>query len=186
MWSYIENNPGWLLLLHDLHWRSLTIHQSRAFEDQEQSRGETDGTNWACWSRDRWIISEAMMVINTPLDNLQSTWNQNIIHYEFTNPDTSQENSITKCANHTLVHAIRMMLSKSSLSRNFWGYAILYTAHILNRVINWGVSTEKTPYHLYIGSRPSITYLRSFGVELRSYLLAWRTNWLSIWSKEFS
>ena len=32
----------------------------------------------------------------------------------------------------------------------------------LNRVINRGVSIEKTPYHLYTGSRPSIAHLRSF------------------------
>jgi len=56
-----------------------------------------------------------------------------------------------------------MMLFESSLPRSFWGYAILYTAHILNRVINQGASTKKTPYHLYIGSRPSVAHLRSFG-----------------------
>jgi len=85
------------------------------------------------------------------------------IHHEFTNPDTPQENSVAKCANRTLVHTARMMLFKSSLPRSFWGYAILYTTHILNRVINRGVSTKKTPYHLYTGSRPSVAHLRSFG-----------------------
>ena len=55
------------------------------------------------------------------------------------------------------------MLFESSLPRSFWGYVILHTAHILNRVINRGMSTKKTPYHLYIGSKPSITHLRSFG-----------------------
>jgi len=58
------------------------------------------------------------------------------IHHELTNPDTPQENGIAECANHTLVHTARMMLFESSLPRSFWGYAILYTAHILNRVIN--------------------------------------------------
>jgi len=58
------------------------------------------------------------------------------IHHEFTNPDTSQENGVAKHANHTLVHTARMMLFESSLPRSFWDYAILYTAHILNRVIN--------------------------------------------------
>ena len=55
------------------------------------------------------------------------------------------------------------MLFKSSLPRSFWGYVILYTTHILNRVINRGTSTNKTPYHLYTGSRPSVAHLRSFG-----------------------
>ena len=84
------------------------------------------------------------------------------IHYKFTNPDIPQENGIAKHANCTLVHAARIMLFKSSLSRSFWSYTILYTAHVLNRVINWGMSTEKTSYHLYTGSRPSIAHLRSF------------------------
>ena len=85
------------------------------------------------------------------------------IHHEFTNSDTPQENGVAKHANCTLVHTTRMMLFKSSLPRSFWGYTILYTAHILNRVINRGTLTKKTPYHLYTGSRPSVAHFRSFG-----------------------
>jgi len=58
------------------------------------------------------------------------------IHHKFTNHNTPQENGVTEYANCTLVHTARIMLFKSSLSRSFWGYAILYTIHILNRVIN--------------------------------------------------
>ena len=85
------------------------------------------------------------------------------IHHEFTNPNTPQENGVAKHANHTLVHATQIILFESSLPRSFWSYAILYTAHVLNRVINQGVSTKKTPYHLYTESKPSVTHLRSFG-----------------------
>ena len=85
------------------------------------------------------------------------------IHHEFTNPNIPQENGVAECTNCTLVNAVQMMLFESSLSKSFWGYAILYITHILNRVINQGMSTEKTPYHLYTGSRPSVTHLRSFG-----------------------
>ena len=85
------------------------------------------------------------------------------IHHKFTNPNTPQENGVTEHASHTLVHAAQMMLFKSSLSRSFWGYAILYITHILNRVINQDMSTEKISYHLYTGSRPSVTHLKSFG-----------------------
>jgi len=85
------------------------------------------------------------------------------INHEFTNPNTPQKNGVAECANHTLVHTAQMILFESSLPRSFWGYAILYTAHILNRVINRGVSTKKAPYHLYTGSRPSVAHLRSFG-----------------------
>ena len=92
------------------------------------------------------------------------------IYYEFTNPDTPQENSVTECANRTLVHTAWMMLFESSLFRSFWGYTILYTIYILNRVINWGMLTKKTSYHLYTGSRPSVVYLRSFGYEARILL----------------
>ena len=58
------------------------------------------------------------------------------IHHEFTNSDTPQENGVAKHANCTLVHTTQMMLFESSLPRSFWGYVILYTTHILNRVIN--------------------------------------------------
>jgi len=63
-----------------------------------------------------------------------------------------------------------MMLFESSLPRSFWGYAILYTAHILNRVINRGASTKKTPYYLYTGSRPSVAHLRSFECRVQVLL----------------
>ena len=85
------------------------------------------------------------------------------IYHEFTNPDTPQENGVAEHANCTLVHTTQMMLFESSLPRSFWGYAIFYTTHILNRVINRSASTKKTPYHLYTGSRPSVAHLRSFG-----------------------
>jgi len=55
-----------------------------------------------------------------------------------------------------------MMLFESNLPRSFWGYATFYTAHVLNRVINQGASTKKTPYHLYTGSIFSVAHLRSF------------------------
>ena len=58
------------------------------------------------------------------------------IHHEFTNPDIPQKNGVAEYANCTLVNAAQMMPFESSLSKSFWGYAILYTAHILNRVIN--------------------------------------------------
>ena len=41
------------------------------------------------------------------------------IYHEFTNPDTSQENSVAERTNRTLVYAAQMMLFKSSLPRSF-------------------------------------------------------------------
>ena len=85
------------------------------------------------------------------------------IHHKFTNPDTPQENGVAEHANRILIHTAQMMLFESSLPRSFWGYTILYTTHILNRVINWGASTEKISYHLCTRTRPSVVHLRSFG-----------------------
>jgi len=92
------------------------------------------------------------------------------IHHKFTNPNTPQENGVAEHTDCTLVHAAQMILFESSLPRRFWDYAILYTAHILNRVINRSVSTEKTSYHLYTGSRPSVSHLRSFGCGAQVFL----------------
>ena len=105
------------------------------------------------------------------------------IYHEFTNPNTPQENGVTEHANHTLVHTTWMMLFESSLSRSFWGYAILYTTHVLNRVINQGTSTKKTSYHLYIGSRPSVAHLRSFGCGAQVLLTGMKDKlaFCSVW-----
>jgi hypothetical protein len=53
------------------------------------------------------------------------------------------------------------MLDTAGLSNAWWGEAILTACHVLNRVPI--KNKEKTPYEEWIGRRPSLSYLRTWG-----------------------
>ena len=53
------------------------------------------------------------------------------------------------------------MLDTSGLSKAWWGEALLTSCHVLNRVPM--KNKEKTPYEEWIGRKPSLSYLRTWG-----------------------
>ncbi|KAJ9564285.1 hypothetical protein OSB04_000251 [Centaurea solstitialis] len=59
---------------------------------------------------------------------------------------------------------VRTMMCHSSLPISFWGHALETAAHILNRVPT--KSVEKTPYELWKGKKPNISFLKIWGCEV--------------------
>jgi hypothetical protein len=55
------------------------------------------------------------------------------------------------------------MMSLSELSISFWGYALETAAFILNRAPS--KSVETTPYELWHGKNPTLSFLRVWGCE---------------------
>ena len=55
------------------------------------------------------------------------------------------------------------MIGLSKLNESFWGYALLTTAFTLNRVPSKAV--EKTPYEIWVGRRPNMSFLRVWGCD---------------------
>jgi hypothetical protein len=55
------------------------------------------------------------------------------------------------------------MMSLSDLSISFWGYALETIAFILNRAPS--KSLETTPYELWYGKKPKLSFLRVWGCE---------------------
>lgn len=53
------------------------------------------------------------------------------------------------------------MLDTAGLSKAWWGEALLTSCHVLNRVPM--KNKEKTPYEEWIGRKPSLSYLRTWG-----------------------
>jgi hypothetical protein len=76
---------------------------------------------------------------------------------------TPQRNSMSERCNHTLLDSVRSMMSLSDLSVTFWGYALENAAFILNRVTS--KSVETTPYELWHGKKPTLSFLRIWGCE---------------------
>uniref|UniRef100_I1Q067 Retroviral polymerase SH3-like domain-containing protein n=1 Tax=Oryza glaberrima TaxID=4538 RepID=I1Q067_ORYGL len=53
------------------------------------------------------------------------------------------------------------MLDTAGLPKAWWGEALLTSNHVLNRVPNR--NKDKTPYEIWIGRKPSLSYLRTWG-----------------------
>lgn len=83
-----------------------------------------------------------------------------IIH-ERTPPYSPESNGIAERKNRTLTDLVNAMLDTCGLSKAWWGEAVLTSCHVLNR-IPMG-KEEKTPYEKWVGRKPSLSYLRTWG-----------------------
>ncbi|KAJ9565872.1 hypothetical protein OSB04_001838 [Centaurea solstitialis] len=77
---------------------------------------------------------------------------------------TLQMNGVSERRNRTLLDMVRSMMCHSTLPMSFWGHALETAAHILNRAPT--KSVEKTPYEIWKGKKPNISFLRIWGCEV--------------------
>jgi hypothetical protein len=82
-------------------------------------------------------------------------------HRQHSTPREPQQNGVAEGRNHTLMDMVRSMLSYSRLPISLWMEALKTATHILNKVHSKSVPT--TPYELWTGREPSLTYMRVWG-----------------------
>ena len=58
---------------------------------------------------------------------------------------------------------VQSMMSRIDLPISFWGYALETAAFLLNRIPSKAV--KKTPYELWIGKHPGLSFLKIWGCE---------------------
>jgi hypothetical protein len=51
------------------------------------------------------------------------------------------------------------MLKDAGLPDKYWGDAVLYSAHILNRVPTCAIDGDITPHEAFTGNKPSVSHL---------------------------
>ncbi|GKE22987.1 retrotransposon protein, putative, ty1-copia subclass [Tanacetum coccineum] len=73
-------------------------------------------------------------------------------------PYTPQHNGVSERRNRTLLDMVRSMMSQTTLPTSFWDYALETTVRILNMVPTKKV--EKTPYEVWHGHAPKLSYLK--------------------------
>nr|ABH08430.1 putative integrase [Beta vulgaris] len=88
----------------------------------------------------------------------------NGLDHNFSAPRTPQQNGVVERKNRTLEEMSGTMLIASELPRNFWAEAVNTACHIINRAMMRPI-INKTPYELYFGKKPNITYFRTFGCK---------------------
>ena len=84
------------------------------------------------------------------------------ISQNFTSPYTPEQNGVAERRNRTLIEAARTMLNGSVLSKHFWTEAVKTACYTQNRSIIVK-RHNKTPYEIFKGRIPDISYFHVFG-----------------------
>ncbi|GKA18844.1 putative ribonuclease H-like domain-containing protein [Tanacetum coccineum] len=87
------------------------------------------------------------------------------IKREYSVARTPQQNGIAERKNRTLIEAARTMLADSKLPTTFWAEAVSTACYVHNRVLVVKPH-NKTPYELFRGSKPAISFMRPFGCHV--------------------
>ncbi|GJT20544.1 putative ribonuclease H-like domain-containing protein [Tanacetum coccineum] len=84
------------------------------------------------------------------------------IRREFSVARTPQQNGVAERKNRTLIEAARTMLADSKLPTTFWAEAVNTACYVQNRVLVIKPH-NKTPYELFLGRKPALSFMRPFG-----------------------
>ncbi|GJR12026.1 ribonuclease H-like domain-containing protein [Tanacetum coccineum] len=84
---------------------------------------------------------------------------------QFSVATTPQQNEVAKKRNRTLIEAARTMLADSKLPTTFWVEAVNTACYVQNRVLVVKPH-NKTPYELFHGRTPTLSFMRPFGCPI--------------------
>nr|GEW84174.1 ribonuclease H-like domain-containing protein [Tanacetum cinerariifolium] len=84
------------------------------------------------------------------------------IKREFSVARTPQQNGVAERKNMTLIEAVRTMLADSKLPTTFWAEVVDTACYVQNRVLVIKPH-NKTPYELFLGRKPALSFMRPFG-----------------------
>ncbi|GJZ16929.1 putative ribonuclease H-like domain-containing protein, partial [Tanacetum coccineum] len=87
------------------------------------------------------------------------------IKREFSVARTPQQNGVAERKNRTLIEAARTMLADSKLPTTFWAEAVNTACYVQNRVLVIKPH-NKTPYELFLGRKPALSFMRPFGCPI--------------------
>ncbi|GJT29516.1 putative ribonuclease H-like domain-containing protein [Tanacetum coccineum] len=87
------------------------------------------------------------------------------IKREYSVAMTPQQNGMAERRNKTLIEAVRTMLADSKLPTTFWAEAVSTACYVQNRVLVVKPH-NKTPYELFRGFKPALSFMRPFGCHV--------------------
>ncbi|KAJ8763013.1 hypothetical protein K2173_023218 [Erythroxylum novogranatense] len=86
---------------------------------------------------------------------------ENGIFHNFSASRTPQQNGVVERKNRTIQEMARTMLCEMNLPKYFWAEAVNIACYIHNRILLRPM-LKKTPYELWNGRRPNISYFHPF------------------------
>jgi transposase InsO family protein len=81
---------------------------------------------------------------------------------------TPQQNGAAERLNKTLLERVRAMLEDSGLAPSLWAEAIVTANHLRN--LSPVTNRSKTPWELFYGNKPDVSYLRTFGATAYAHV----------------
>ncbi|GKC98573.1 putative ribonuclease H-like domain-containing protein, partial [Tanacetum coccineum] len=87
------------------------------------------------------------------------------IKREYSIAKTPQQNGVAERRNKTLIEAARTMLADSKLPTTFWAKVVSTACYVQNRVLVVKPH-NKTPYELFRGFKPALSFMRPFGCHV--------------------
>ncbi|GJW24523.1 putative ribonuclease H-like domain-containing protein [Tanacetum coccineum] len=123
-------------------------------------RFENDQTCVACLKGKQHRASCKSKVMNPITKPLEKG-----IRREYSIARTPQQNRIAERRNRTLIEVARTMLSDSKLPTIFWAEAVSTACYVQNRVLVVKPH-NKTPYELFRGFKPTLSFMRPFGCHV--------------------
>ncbi|GJZ64551.1 retrovirus-related pol polyprotein from transposon TNT 1-94 [Tanacetum coccineum] len=87
---------------------------------------------------------------------------ENLVDHKVKN---SSKNRVAERRNRTLIKAARTMLADSKLPTTFWAEAVNIACYVQNRVLVVKPH-NKTPYELFHGKTPTLSFMRPFGCHV--------------------
>jgi len=71
---------------------------------------------------------------------------------------------VVEMKNRTLQEMARTMIFENSIPKHFWAEVINTTCYVQNRILIRPI-LNKTPYKLWKGRKPNISYFKPFGCK---------------------
>ncbi|GJV71870.1 putative ribonuclease H-like domain-containing protein [Tanacetum coccineum] len=87
------------------------------------------------------------------------------IRREYSVARTPQQNGVAERRNRILIEVARIMLADSKLPTTFWAEAVSTACYVQNRVLVVKPH-NKTPYELFRGFKPALSFMRPFGCHV--------------------
>ena len=78
-------------------------------------------------------------------------------------PGTPHHNGVSERHNRTLLNVVQSMMFLTDLPISFWDHALETAAFTLNRAPS--KSVETTPYELWFGKKPKLSFLKVWGCD---------------------